>query len=348
SSSGFREVAGHYGISKYSAVHYVHQVVNVLYKISNTIIKLPQTGTHWVSIAYGFEKIKSFPGVVGAIDGTLIPIDRPKDFEGWYCRKNFTALNMQGICDHERRFMAISIRSGSHNDQLLWNRSIFGDRANCIIPITIQHVTLIFVWPITLTLLSSLSGFREVAGHYGISKYSAVHYVNQVVSIAYGFEKIKSFPGVVGAIDGTLIPIDRSKDFEGWYFGKNFTALNMQGICDHERRLMAISIRSGSHNDQLLWNRSIFGGRANCIIPPGSHTDQLLWNRSIFGDRANCIIPPGFHILSDAGYALQPELLVPYPEIDCKVISLYNHYDTNTRIVIECAYEDFKNRWQKL
>ncbi|EGZ25967.1 hypothetical protein PHYSODRAFT_486684 [Phytophthora sojae] len=31
-----------------------------------------------------FEAITGFPGVVGAIDGMLIKIPRPWDFEGWY------------------------------------------------------------------------------------------------------------------------------------------------------------------------------------------------------------------------------------------------------------------------
>ena len=36
-------------------------------------------------ISEGFEKIKGFPNVVGAIDGCLIEVERPKNFKGWYC-----------------------------------------------------------------------------------------------------------------------------------------------------------------------------------------------------------------------------------------------------------------------
>lgn len=71
----------------------------------------------------GFFKVAGFPGVVGAVDGTLIAIPRPHDFEGWYCRKGFTAVNVQAVVDHLGAFRSISIRSGSNNDQSLWNGS---------------------------------------------------------------------------------------------------------------------------------------------------------------------------------------------------------------------------------
>lgn len=40
-----------------------------------------------------------FPGVVGAIDGTLIKIPMPVDTEGWSCRKNYPATNVQAVVD---------------------------------------------------------------------------------------------------------------------------------------------------------------------------------------------------------------------------------------------------------
>ncbi|EEY65594.1 uncharacterized protein PITG_03099 [Phytophthora infestans T30-4] len=39
------------------------------------------------SIEGGFFDVAGFPGTIGAVDGTLIRISRPHDFEGWYCRK---------------------------------------------------------------------------------------------------------------------------------------------------------------------------------------------------------------------------------------------------------------------
>ena len=40
----------------------------------------------------------------GAVDGTLIPIQAPKDDEHVFvCRKGYHALNIQGVVEHELR-----------------------------------------------------------------------------------------------------------------------------------------------------------------------------------------------------------------------------------------------------
>ncbi|DBA01158.1 TPA: hypothetical protein N0F65_002293 [Lagenidium giganteum] len=69
----------------------------------------------------GLEAIVGFPNVLGAIDGALVRIARPHEYEGWYCRKVFPALNVQAVVDHEMRFRSVSIRCGSTNDQSAWN-----------------------------------------------------------------------------------------------------------------------------------------------------------------------------------------------------------------------------------
>ena len=71
----------------------------------------------------GYENKSGFPNVYGAIDGSLIPVKRFADFMGWYCRKGFTAFNMQAMVDHKLRFRSYSIRSGSQNDKAVFNAS---------------------------------------------------------------------------------------------------------------------------------------------------------------------------------------------------------------------------------
>ena len=78
-----------------------NKVLNTCYK-GSTITK-PSTTDGWNTIKEGFQQIAGFPNVIGAIDGTLIAIKRFKDKEGWFCRKGFTALNMQAVCDHKMR-----------------------------------------------------------------------------------------------------------------------------------------------------------------------------------------------------------------------------------------------------
>lgn len=56
-----------------------------------------------------FHCIARFPNVVGAIDGTLIPIKGMSGDEEpiYVSRKNFHALNIQGVVDAEMRFVQI-------------------------------------------------------------------------------------------------------------------------------------------------------------------------------------------------------------------------------------------------
>ncbi|ETL93321.1 hypothetical protein L917_08498 [Phytophthora nicotianae] len=126
------------GMSKSSAVVYINQVLSVLSKMAKQKITLPSTSAEIKRVSLGFEKIAGFPDVIGAIDGSLIRISRPAEHEGWYCRKNFPAVNMQAVVDHQTAFRSFSIRAGSMNDQSLWNLS--GLRNKSTIPAGMHFV----------------------------------------------------------------------------------------------------------------------------------------------------------------------------------------------------------------
>lgn len=110
------------GISRTRAVNYINETLNVLSTMADKVIKFP-SGNELSVVENGFYSIAGFPNVVGAIDGTLIEISRPRDYKGWYCRKNYPAVNVQAMVDHLGLFRSISIRAGSTNDQTLWNGS---------------------------------------------------------------------------------------------------------------------------------------------------------------------------------------------------------------------------------
>ncbi|KAE9158206.1 hypothetical protein PF004_g31955 [Phytophthora fragariae] len=110
------------GISHTRSVVYINEMLDVLCSMDTRYICMP-TEQELESVELGFEAVTGFPNVVGAIDGTLVPIQRPKDFEGWYCRKMFPAVNVQAVVDHVGSFRSLSICAGSNNDQSLWNGS---------------------------------------------------------------------------------------------------------------------------------------------------------------------------------------------------------------------------------
>ena len=122
------------GASKTQARKYVNEVVLVLNPFVNEAIRLPQTDSEWKDVTSGFERMCGFPNVCGAIDGSLFPIKRFADFDGWYCRKGFTAFNIQVVASPNKRIMSFSIRNGSQNDQGIFKRSAFGRRCEELIP----------------------------------------------------------------------------------------------------------------------------------------------------------------------------------------------------------------------
>ena len=65
-----------------------------------------------ISTDFAIDSNDSFEGCIGAIDGLAIRITCPsnvKDPSNYFCRKNFYALNVQAICDHQERIFWISL-----------------------------------------------------------------------------------------------------------------------------------------------------------------------------------------------------------------------------------------------
>lgn len=97
-------------------------------------VRLPSTTDKWNSIKDGFESICGLPDCYGAIDGSLIAIHRFNVFDGWYCRKSFTAFNMQAVVNHRMQFISFTIAMGSQNDKAIFNDSTFGKTVQNILP----------------------------------------------------------------------------------------------------------------------------------------------------------------------------------------------------------------------
>jgi len=67
-------------------------------------IKFPSDPTERRKIKENFHSLAGFPNVVGAIDGTLIPIISPSvDEHTYFCRKGCHAINVQAVVDSRYR-----------------------------------------------------------------------------------------------------------------------------------------------------------------------------------------------------------------------------------------------------
>ena len=80
-----------------------------------------------------FEHLWGFPQVAGAIDGTHIPILKPKESPSdYYNRKGFYSILMQAVVDSRGRFMDVNIGwpGKVHDARVLVNSSFYQSQVN--------------------------------------------------------------------------------------------------------------------------------------------------------------------------------------------------------------------------
>ena len=74
-----------------------------------------------------FEEELGFPQVLGAVDGTHVPIQQPNEnSHSFFSYKMKNILNVQAVCDFSRRFIDIEVRwpGGTHNAKIFANSGI--------------------------------------------------------------------------------------------------------------------------------------------------------------------------------------------------------------------------------
>lgn len=149
-----------------------------------------------------------------------------------------------------------------------------------------------------------------------------------------GFQTIGRgyFLDAVGIIDGTLIrivappanhPIHPGPPY---YCRKNFYAINVQVICDHNKKILNLNARyPGSVHDSAVWMMS--GVR------------RLLYRRYMENEAD--------FLIGDSGYPLEPWLIVPFVNpIKHSPEALFNTALSSVRIFIEHTIGLLKNRFR--
>ncbi|CAF4944112.1 unnamed protein product [Pieris macdunnoughi] len=81
---------------------------------------------------HGFERASGFPKVIGAIDGTHIRINGPKQNHADYInRKGFHSIQLQIVCDHKTLIThCYAGHPGSVHDQRVFPLSEVADYVN--------------------------------------------------------------------------------------------------------------------------------------------------------------------------------------------------------------------------
>ncbi|KAF5284473.1 hypothetical protein FQR65_LT13531 [Abscondita terminalis] len=100
----YRSIADRFNIAKSTVFIFICRISTALNKLGSRYIQWPQ-GRRVSEVIEGFKRKKSFPGVLGAVDGSHIDICAPKENAAAYInRKGRPSILLQGVCDHQLIF----------------------------------------------------------------------------------------------------------------------------------------------------------------------------------------------------------------------------------------------------
>ncbi|CAH1990700.1 unnamed protein product [Acanthoscelides obtectus] len=122
-TAGFRDVADRYNISISSVTRILKRLTLFLSNLSPTVIQWPDDSEK-EQIEAHFRN-NGFPRVIGCIDGSHIKLDKPEnDPESYINRKGFYSIQIQAVCDHQRRFKDLFVGyPGSVHDSRVFRTS---------------------------------------------------------------------------------------------------------------------------------------------------------------------------------------------------------------------------------
>ena len=155
-----------------------------------------------------------------------------------------------------------------------------------------------------------------------------------------GFKTRWGFPQVVGAIDGSHIPIIRpSESASDYYNRKCFHSIIVEGVVDYQGQFIDVYIGwPGKLHDARVFNNSSFylKGRQGTLFP--SHPIN------IEGTNVPLLV------LGDAAYPLLPWLMKPYPETTTTTDEQkhFTYRQSRAGMVIENSFGRLKGRWRCL
>ncbi|VEN48856.1 unnamed protein product [Callosobruchus maculatus] len=128
SCAEYRIVANQFGIHKSSVHVYVYDVINAIYAEFGTEYLSMPNELEAEEVSQGFESMCGLPNVIGAIDGTHIPILPPKDgYRDFINRKGWPSYNVLAVVDNSYRFRYVTCKHPgcTHDAKVLKDSSLY-------------------------------------------------------------------------------------------------------------------------------------------------------------------------------------------------------------------------------
>lgn len=121
----YRTVGLTFGIGRCTAMNVKDEFCSALIRRTSDFIKFPKTEAKTSQAIQKFQEISHFPQVVGALDGSHIPIKAPEEYPNKYInRKSFNDIVFQGVADANGKFLPMSTGyAGSIHDAHVIQRS---------------------------------------------------------------------------------------------------------------------------------------------------------------------------------------------------------------------------------
>ncbi|KAL6533351.1 hypothetical protein OROMI_027463 [Orobanche minor] len=131
--------------------------------------------------------------------------------------------------------------------------------------------------------------------------------------------EMEGFPGCVGFVDGTTIPLSEKPSLDG----EHRYSINMQVVCDVDRRIIGFSCG---------W--------------PGSMHDAGIWRKSAQAKNPNQFFSKGEYIIGDSAYGVSKYLIPAFKSLvaDIQMNKEFNYVLAKSRVRNEHTIGILKGR----
>ena len=125
----FRSIGEKFGMGESTISYALRQFFDVIIsKFLAEKIIFPTTESEINEVTNGFKRIGFFSNVIGAIDGSHIPIKAPHLFPvDYFNRKGFYSIVLQAVVDHKKKFLDICVGwpGSTHDSRILVNSNLY-------------------------------------------------------------------------------------------------------------------------------------------------------------------------------------------------------------------------------